>query len=117
MLLNDQPLSHQNTSHISSKVWTSFGKISLPKKIIIFLQSRHYLTSQSRIGQSIRSEEVEKNLDSRIAFQKFVTLWFIGHAKMLLSSKEKPNVIEVVLTTTSLTHKDTLAFHDFNPSA
>ena len=33
---------------------------------------------------------------------------------MLLSSKENPNVLEVVLTTTSLTHRSTPAFHDFN---
>lgn len=33
---------------------------------------------------------------------------------MLQSSKENPNVIEVVQTTTSLTHRYTLAFHDFN---
>ena len=82
------------------KLGLPLGKFPSLKKSSFFLQSRHYLTTQSRIGQSIRSEEVEKNLDSRIAFQKFVTLWFIGHTKMLLSSKENPNVIEVVLTRT-----------------
>lgn len=33
---------------------------------------------------------------------------------MLLSSKENLNIIEVVLTTTSLTHWYTPTFHDFN---
>ena len=33
---------------------------------------------------------------------------------MLLSSKENPNVLEVVLTTTSLIHRSIPAFHDFN---
>lgn len=76
MLLNDQPLSHQNTSHIFFETWTPpLGKFPPLKKSSFLLQSRHYLTTQPRIGQSIRSEEVEKNPDSRIAFQKFLSLF------------------------------------------
>ena len=62
-------------THISSETWTSFGKIYLPKKSSFLLQSRHYLTTQSRIGQSIRFVEVEKNPNSRIAFQNFLSLF------------------------------------------
>ena len=92
------------------KLGLPLGKFPSLKKSSFLLQSRHYLTTQSQIGQSICSEEVEKD-----SIPKFVvTLWFIGQTKMLLSSKDNPNVIEVVLTTTSLTHRHTPAFHDFN---
>ena len=66
MLLNDQPLSHQNTPHISFETWT-LGKFPSLKKSSFLLQSRHHLTTQSQIGQSICFEEVEKYPNSRIA--------------------------------------------------
>ena len=112
MLLNDQPWSpfnlvfvfvfmtptigsHQNTPHISSETWTSFGKIFLPKKIILFIaeQTLSYNSITDWTINSLRGSRKESKLNDSIP-KFFVTLWFI------------------VLTTTSLTHRYTPAFHD-----
>ena len=89
-------INHDLTkTHISSETWTSFGKISLPKKIILFIaeQTLSYNSITDWTINQLRGSRKESRLKDKIP-KDFVTLWFI------------------VLTTTSLTHRYTPAFHD-----